>query len=223
VYSALVAGGTQLVPDLSDTTGEVIDLQDIASLRAIDIEGDRLTLGAMVRLQTIVDDSTMPTLLRNMARREGPNTFRHQGTVGGAIISANGESEFVAALLVHEAVVTIETPAGAHTMPLPDFLANVESSLRSGILTSVAVATSGKGADARVARTPADSPIVAAIARRDSAGALHLALCGVAPTPILVAADAQPETGPPDDFRGSSEYRAEMARILTERVLRELG
>ena len=217
---AILAGGTQLNPRL-EGVDEVVDLQAIG-LDQVSHGENRLSLGAMVRIQTIVEDEEAPPLLRVMANREGPNTFRNAGTIGGAIVAASPESELLAALLVYNAEVTIRTTAGGHTMPLADFLLDLVTHLRGGILTGVALETDGPAAHARVARTPQDSPIVAAIARAQANGSALLALCGVAPTPILVGPGDLAALDPPADFRGSSAYRKEMARVLAKRVLKEL-
>ena len=60
---------------------------------------------------------------------------------------------------------------------------------------------------------------MAALGRRAPDG-IRLALTGVAPRPVLVDAD-EPTAGldPPADFRGSSEYRLELAVTLSARVL----
>ena len=218
--TAILAGGTQLNTRLSGID-EVIDLQAVG-LDQLSHGQNRLSLGAMVRLQTIVDDEEAPSLLRQMAHREGPNTFRHAGTIGGAIVAANAESELVAALLVYNAEVTIRSAGGGHTMSLADFYGDVAGHLRGAILTGVALETDGPTAHERVARTPQDSPIVAAVARLQSDGAALLALCGVAATPILAGPDDIDDLDPPADFRGSSQYRKEMARLLAKRVLKEL-
>jgi CO/xanthine dehydrogenase FAD-binding subunit len=57
---------------------------------------------------------------------------------------------------------------------------------------------------------------VAAVARRDSNGALLLAFSGVASVPVLM--DDLETLAPPSDFRGSSEYRKAMAKSLDARV-----
>ena len=67
-----------------------------------------------------------------------------------------------------------------------------------------------------------DTAIVAAHARRDDDGTLRLALTGVGTTPSLVAPDDLDALDPPGDFRGSSEYRKEMAGILARRALAQL-
>ncbi len=218
--TAVMAGGTYLTAH-AEGVDEVVDLQAL-DLRGVAREGDWLTLGAMTSIQAVADAAGAPELLREMALREGPSTFRNQGTVGGAIVCANPESEFLAALLALEAEVTIVTLAGDRTLPLADFLADGRGSLGGGILTWVALATSGVTASERVARTPADQPIVAAVGRKTPQGRVLLALCGVAVTPVLVAPAEVASLNPPADFRGSSEYRREMAVLLAGRVLGQL-
>ena len=220
VRTKILAGGTHLVPNLAADVDEVVDLQ-AAGLDQIKREGGRLILGATVRLQSIVADEALPPLLRETARRAGPNTFRNQETIGGVIVTAAAESEFLAALLVHRATVTVETREGTRTLPLAEFLADVAAELQGGLLTGVSVDTGGETAHARVARTPEDSPIVAALARHAGPDT-YLALCGVGPTPLLVDRDELDTLEPPADFRGSSQYRKEMALVLVERVLKNI-
>lgn len=224
VSTAVVAGGTHLNARLGDATEEVVDLQAVG-LDRVESNGDRLALGAMVRIQTLVEDSRVPALVRDLAHREGPNTFRHQGTVGGLIAAADPGSELLAALLVFEAEVEIQSAGGARRLALPDFLAKKPAALEGGLLTSVSLAVTGQGAAERAARTPADSPIVAAVGRREKQGQIRLALCGVAKTPILVSPNAdqlKSQLNPPGNFRGSSEYRRQIAVVLARRVVAEL-
>jgi len=222
VPTTIIAGGTYVIPRMNEMVTEVVDLQAVG-LTEINFTGKGVTLGAMVRLQTIVDDDRAPALLREAARREGPNTLRNAATVGGTLASPHRESELLAALLVFDASVTIQTGAETKTVSLSDFLLDVPSALGGGLITAVSLATMGKTASARVGRTPADSPIVAALARRGDDGQVRLALCGVANTPILVAPDnVKAAVNPPSDFRGSREYRRQMAATLAKRVVSEV-
>ena len=234
VNTAIVAGGTYINAHLANRVDEVIDLQAVGLTEA-SYSSDRLTLGAMVRLQRIVEDSQAPALLRETAQREGPNTLRHAASVGGIVVGASKESELLAALLVFEAEVHVQYPSppphpprkrggDGGGIPLTDFLRDGPAALDGGIVTAVSLATTGKTASARVGRTPADQPIVAAVARLDPGGKLHLALCGVAHTPVLVDPhNVKAAVNPPGDFRGSSEYRRHMAATLAERVIGEVS
>jgi len=160
-----------------------------------------------------------------MARREGPNTLRNKATIGGIIVGADPESELLAALLVYQTMVTVQSSGGRRQIALPDFLSNVPAALDGGLIIEVSLATTGQGAGERVGRTPADHPIVAAVARQDNEQQIHLALCGVAQTPILVEPDMdqlKAALNPPNDFRGSREYRRQMAVTLSKRVIATL-
>jgi CO/xanthine dehydrogenase FAD-binding subunit len=218
--SIIVAGGTYIVPRIGDITNEVVDLQEMG-LTSITADALNMEIGAMVTLQMLVDHPKTPAILRDAAHREGPNTFRNAGTVGGAMVAPNKESEFVAALLVSGAQVTIQTLNGAKSLTLSEMLKDIPSALAGGIITAVTVEIGGQAAADRVARTPADSPIVAAVARQGQDGVLRLALCGVANTPVLVdpRSDIKAAVNPKADFRGSTEYRRQLAATLSRRVL----
>ncbi len=223
VKTALIAGGTYAVPRLPETVEEVVDLQNIKALTRIEHYARQMTIGAMVRLQRLVDDEQAPTVLRQAARREGPNTFRNVGTIGGVIATGDRDSELLAALLVFDAQVEVQTIGGSKKIPLQTFLRDIPAALAGGVITAVTVATTGIAAAERVARTPADTPIVAAVARKDENGEIRLALCGVDAAPVLVDPDnVKAGITPPDDFRGSREYRRQMAAVLSRRVLQAL-
>ena len=213
--AVVLAGGTRLNGDSSAERVEVVDLQAL-DLGGLQPEvGDLLRIGAMVTLQHLVDSSRVPGVVREAARREQPSTLRAQGTVGGCIVTGHPESELLAALLVHEAVVHVESRLGSEVVSLERLLD--ELPLGAGrVVTALTICTDGTAAAARTARTPADRAIVAAVARV-TGDVRRIALTGVAPVPILVQPDE--ELHPPGDFRGSSEYRAALAGVLMTRVV----
>lgn len=218
--TAVIGGGTYLTAHVPETVDELVDLQAVAGLDTVAYTGQGMTVGAMVRLQTLVDDERAPALLREAARREGPNTLRHAATVGGVVAGSDKESELLAALLVFEAEVQIQAGDGVKTIPLTTFWQDVPSALGDGLMTAISLTTLGKTASDRVARTPADKPIVAALARLGHDDQLRLALCGVANTPVLIDPDnVKAGINPPNDFRGSKEYRRQMASVLAQRVI----
>lgn len=215
----LLAGGTCLIGELDETIEALVDLQDLG-LDQFEIRSGQATIGAMTRIQELVDSPVLPELLCEMARREGPNTFRNAGTLGGVISLADWESELYGTLLVYQAEVTIETGDGKRQLPLANF--NIDQ-FENGLITSVSFQTDGKTGSARVARTPADKPIVAVIGRRKSNGEMIFAACGVASTPVVIDPEGLDLLEPPTDFRGSSAYRCQMVDVLTRRVVAQLG
>jgi CO/xanthine dehydrogenase FAD-binding subunit len=223
VNTAIISGGTHLVVNLSDMIEEVVDLQ-ATGLNEISYTGQGMIIGATVTLQSLVDDSQAPPLLREMAKREGPNTLRQAATLGGLVASPHKESELLAALLLFEAEIEIQSTGGRKTIPLPQFLRDIPTALGRGLVSTITLSTLGQTAADRVARTPADRPIVAVLARRGPDNQVRLALCGVAATPILLDSntDIKAAINPPSDFRGSREYRRQMAATLARRVLNSL-
>lgn len=172
-----------------------------------------------------------------------PETQRNTFTLGDLLVERNPQSPTLTLLLALGAVITRGDLDMRFTMAAwMGLQANV-----ARFLVGRMRITRGPG-DARVAyekvaRTPADLPIVGAVAyhappTNGHVGYTSLALCGVAsmPVPQPNVAQVYAETGdidralnnlildPPDDHWGSAEYRREMARTLSRRVLlRVLG
>jgi CO/xanthine dehydrogenase FAD-binding subunit len=129
VTTAVLAGGTSLVPAAADTVDELVDLQALA-LGGISHAGVQMQIGAATTLQELVDDEAAPDILRELARYEGPNTFRNAGTIGGVVAAGDGESELLAGLLVCNTAVTIQYSTHRDVFPLPDLLPNRAAKLQ---------------------------------------------------------------------------------------------
>ena len=216
--TAVLAGGTRLTCRADPTPVAVVDIQDLGLGAIGPGRPGVLVVGAMATLAELAGCEMAPAAVREAARRERPSTLRAQGTVGGCVASGDWDSELLATLLAHDATVSAVDPSGAGELPLADFLAGLPLP-RDRVVTAVSIRVDGTTAAARTARTPADRPIVAAVARRADDG-VRLALCGVAARPVLVADPAAVD--PPGDFRGSSEYRRHLAVTLSGRVIHDL-
>lgn len=220
--AALLSGGTGLVADLERRLRpEIATVIDISHLGLCYVRAGAglLHLGAGATLTDVLEnpvaDAFADGLLARAARGEGPVNLRNAATVGGIVATAEHDSEFYAALLALDAsVVTTD-----HEQPV--MLSALTAARR--IVLEVRIAThelhggAARGGHARLTRTPADRPIVAALAVRDTNG-LRIALCGVADHPVL----AGHEYAPYADFAGSAEYRRAMAEILAARAVDQL-
>lgn len=218
--AVVLGGGTRLSADPVPGPVQVVDLQALG-LDQIQASGDAtVRIGGMATLQQIAGSPALPAVLREAARRERPSALRSQATLGGCVAAREAASELLAALLAHDAVVGIIGQAGPVRRGLAEFLAGGPLG-RARIITEVTVCTSGAASAARTARTRADQPIVAAVARVTPSGERRLALAGVAAAPVLIDERAgwAAELDPPGDFRGSSEYRRALAVVLASRVL----
>lgn len=217
----IIAGGTTVTADSGRSPVVAVDLQAL-ELSGIDGDGQVLRIGAMTRLQEVVDSDLVPDVLGDLARRDAPNTIRNAATIGGTIGTADPESQLLAGLLAFDATVTLAR-AGSVTEHALDEILDDPSPARGAIITSVAIASNGHAAADRTARTPMDRPIVMAVAHRNRDGVVRLAMTGVAARPVIVEPDRIRELDPPSDFRGTSRYRSQIASVLAGRVLATLG
>lgn len=213
-----LAGGTAAVPTarkVSSTGVEMVDLQELG-LSKIVPSGDGLELGAMVRLSDLREHDQVPDLIKEAARRELPSALRNQATIGGTVGQADSDSTLLAALLVHDARIELH---GQPNVTLGDYL----SGDRGGLIIAVTIDPTGAGSLSSTGRTPADTPIVAALARSTSNGP-RLALTGVAATPIEVDATAPTSAlDPSGDFRGTAAYRTHLATVHSARALAKVN
>jgi len=214
---SILAGGTEIVARARANRSAPVELVDLQALELDEISDadGRVRLGAMTRLDDVTTDGRVGDLLADLARRELPSAMRNQATVGGTVATASPDSVLLAGLLVHDARVELHDGS---SLSLDQVLANGPG---GAIIVAVDIDPSGTGTITATGRTPADEPIVAAVARFTSAG-IRLALTGVAPTVIEVD-PTDPTSGlePPSDFRGSSIYRLNLAATLARRAIEE--
>ncbi|PIE80517.1 MAG: hypothetical protein CSA11_07910 [Chloroflexi bacterium] len=234
-----LAGGTKLIAD--DITDAVVDLQDLG-LNQANFAENQLEIGAAMKLAELTavlegqPDNTPPPLLLKAIHQAGANTYRNAATLGGSIASRLADSELLAALLALEATLVIHTPDTAE-MSLVAYLDAAERPF--GLITAIHIPwQTGDGSSGRVARTPADYPIVSVTVWQPTGSTPHLAATGVDVRPVRLAAAeqavadgvnehsvdaaaaaAKAQCTHPGDFRGDASYRADMAAVLTKRVL----
>lgn len=244
-----LAGGTALVASGRRDVEEVVDLRFLSLSyvcvqSATLCIGATTTLQQLVdhpELQTFASSVLVET-----AQAEAGRNLRNAATVGGTVASAGGDSFLLTALLALDAQLTIYAPE-SRQIPLAGFLAYRERLLDDGALIGevrlpLLIGPLGAAA-AAVGRTPRDRPIVCAVARFELASGIasnvRVALGGVARVPVRANATEQllerksfsdervgaavemaaDGLAPEDDFRGSAEYRREVAQVLARRAL----
>jgi CO/xanthine dehydrogenase FAD-binding subunit len=230
-----LAGGTLLIGQLE--TRQIRDVDGVVDLGGLGLsyihaQDDELHVGAMTTIRDLLAHPVAGELaggiLRRVARYEGPVNLRNAATLGGIVAAAEADSELYAALLALDASVVAHNAerevifALAPTTP-PLHAGEVGRGFSAagevgrGLITEIRIPlrplTSGH---ARIARTPMDRPIVAAVAVTGE-GVDRVVLCGVAARPIL---DGE-AMAPVSDFKGSAEYRREMAAVVRRRAQEE--
>jgi CO/xanthine dehydrogenase FAD-binding subunit len=203
-----------------------------------------LSLSAQASLQAVYEATAIPELLRHALTGATTWQKRNETTVEKTILSPSLAPQWVAALLALGARVAIQQEEQEE--PLPDFMRRKEPHNGKLLAVNLPLDVAGRvWGESHVARTPADEPIVAAIAVVDLIGdsvrQARLALTGVWREPVRLAQSAkllvegalngahiqqvvaavEREVTPRGDLRGSARYRRAMAAVLARRALNE--
>jgi len=230
-------GGGTVLTQLSDKSFAVVDLQALGldKLRKV---GNKLEIGASVTLQLLLESRFIPPALAAALRLETPLNLRNMGTAAGTLVTCDGRSPFVTAMLALDAKLTVdggpttEAGLGSTVIGLGDFLPLRAGYLRGKLITKIVIPLNVKLAFETVARTPADRPIVCATLAQWPSGRTRLALGGWGKMPIL-AMDGNEPSGVEEAARNafaeagdewaSAEYRSEIAVVLAKRCLEQLS
>ena len=188
-----------------------------------------LEIGATTTLQTIIDDAQVQAyadgvVVKAILDTASRNT-REAATFAGSIVASDGKSPLLATLFALGAQLTIRS-LRTQTVPLEEFSPQADTLILS--VTLPALPADAHAAYEKVARTPADLPIVC-VAALKTADVTRLALGGVGEQMVVIDAEsptieeavelAQASIEPPTDYFASGDYRREMIGVLVKRVL----
>ena len=250
----LLAGGTDLIIRLRDGTIRprvVVDVKGIAELDGEIREADGyLRIGAMTVMTDIAADELIRRdhqALAEAAAVVGAVQIRNRATLAGNICNASPAADTVPALLVDDARVVADGPAGTRRIPLDEFL------VRSGVTTLAAdelvtaielprpVTPRGTVHLRRTRRRGHDLASVTLACAVAPDGVTRMAYGSLGPRPLLVVdafglladpaasddakrarlaalfVDASPS---PTSMRSGPEYRLAMLQVLGLRAVR---
>ena len=233
VHTRPIGGGTALVPEASPDVQAVVDLSQLglSYIKTGEVAGNlkSLEIGATTMLQTLIDDACVQgyangVLVKALRDTASRNT-REAATLAGSIVASDGKSPLLATLFALGAQLTVRG-VREHTVALEEFSPHAGTLILS--VTLPALPAEARAAYEKVARTPADLPIVC-VAALLSADVTRLALGGVGDQMVVIDADtptmeeavelAQASIEPPTDYFASSAYRRAMIGVLVRRVL----
>jgi carbon-monoxide dehydrogenase medium subunit len=227
----------------------LVDINYVPELDYIKLDERGLRLGSLVRHTQLLASANVAAdvpLLIQAARHIGHVAIRNRGTCGGSVAHADPAAELPLALVALEATFHLTSRSGARVVPATEFFqgaystvlrddemiveivvpprrtgersAFLELTVREGDFAIVAIAALGHASDGRlsgvrVVWSGADFlPVVA-----DTTHLRDEPIESNAIEPIVN--EMVRELAPPDDIRGSGEYRREALRALTARAL----
>lgn len=169
--SIAFSGGGLLLGGVTLPYRSVVDLQDLAELKRLSIDGDTLRLGAGVSLEALIESDELSVELKQSLRRSLSPNLRNGVSLGESLMQPDVLTEWITALVALSAEVSHygfrkgTFSAQAQHLDLLEFLSKVSASgeTYAGIVAGLSLPVLRGRAylgQAELARTPADMPIV---------------------------------------------------------------
>ena len=128
-HAKIIAGGQSLMPMINFRLVKpsvLVDINRIPDLDTVEVRGDRVRIGALVRHRTTASDPVirqeLPVVheaMKNVAHM----TVRNRGTFCGSVCHADPAAEMPMMTLLLDGVVHIVSPRGERSLEAPEFLA----------------------------------------------------------------------------------------------------
>jgi carbon-monoxide dehydrogenase medium subunit len=236
----VLAGGQSLVPLLSMRLAApslLIDINGLPGLADVTVTGEGVRVGALARhadvLASVEARRTQPLLAMALSH-VAHATIRNRGTTVGSIVHADAAAEMPVVLMLLGGSLEVESSAGRRTIPADDlYLGPLESSLHHDEIAVSAFfpalpAGAGVAFD-EIARRHGDYAMCGAAALVDG-DTVRVGYLSVNDVPTVVDLTGVPlsdmgevaleQLEPAEDIHATAAYRAQLVRVLTERVVR---
>jgi carbon-monoxide dehydrogenase medium subunit len=201
----VVAGGHSLIPMMKLRLAQpelLVDINGLAELAFIKLDGDQLRIGALARHADLLDSEITGRhfpIFHDAERVVADPIVRLWGTVGGSLCQADPSEDLSAAFAAARATAVIKTPGGERTVPVREFHRGPYETVvgRGELLAEIRVPLRpGTGsAYEKVSRRVGDWSIAAsgAVLTLDETGTIHEAGLGLTAVGAehFVAAEAE--------------------------------
>ncbi len=248
----VMAGGHSLIPMMKLRMAEVphlIDLQDVAGLRGIEVGAEGIRLGAMVTQSEIIAHDGLAQaapILREAALQIADPQVRNMGTVGGNVANGDPGNDMPGLMQCLDAAFTLVGPDGERQVAARDFYEAAYMTAREDdeVLTAVTIPLpKGGHAYEKQKRKIGDYATAAAavqiLKEGGSCASASIAMTNLSDTPIFceeagaalvgstldaAALDAavaamQAAIDPSEDNRGPVDFKRHVAGVILRRAI----
>jgi len=249
--ASVLAGGTDLIVWLKENVAApraLVDIKGIKELAVLELKDGTLRIGARTTFTALIESKIVREkfpVLWEAARTVASVGVRNRATLAGNICSAIPCLDSAPALLVYEAVVVLQGPAGTRRVPITEWFVGLKKTARKPdeLVRGIELPLPKKhgGCYVKLGRYAGEDLAqvgLAILAFADNT--YRIAHCAVAPTPQRLAgveailagkplaaalirkagARADKDISPIADVRASKEYRQHMAGIMLTRGLK---
>jgi len=240
----VIAGGHTLVPVMKQRLASpphLVDLSHIEGLDTIEMKGRSLVIGATARhadvAKSAIVGEAIPALAE-LAGQIGDPAVRHRGTIGGSLANNDPAADYPSAVLALGA--TIKT--NKRSIAADNFFKGLfTTALEDGeIITAVSFPVPAKAGYAKFPHPASRFALTGVFVARTSSGDVRVAATGAFQSGVTrVAAIEQalksnwsdgalasvtiPSNGLLSDLHGSSDYRANLIKVMAQRAVLAAG
>jgi CO/xanthine dehydrogenase FAD-binding subunit len=223
-----LAGGT-VISRQTEAPVVVVDLQSLG-LGEILFSQFSCKIGAMTRLQDLVENPEVPEGLKKAAQRETNINLRRSATVGGVLASSDGGSPLLGALLALDAKLLWEP--GGNAIFLGEWLANDRKKSPGKLIISLEFSTPVEVNYDDIARSPEDKPQVFVVTAKWGTGEIRVVFGGSGKAPMLGSDGSKNLVSEIFDRysyaaamerNGYSEYQQSAIKTLIDRLVPKTG
>jgi len=221
--TAILGGGTWLVPDLDSGVRQarrVLDLAGLGLARLERLPGGSLRVGAMCTYAQLAH-APSPLLAMMAAQITGGAAIANQATIGGSLVAARAQSDAPAAVIAARAVALLASARGERRVAVHELAPR-----RDEILVALELPPPAPGNGYRKLKLGASSWPIATAAAAVGPDRAIVVLGGVSATPIRIEARRPDELvvtveHPLEDALAPAAYRAAVAAPLARRALED--
>ena len=239
-----LAGGQTLIPVMKQrlaAPSDVIDLAKIKELVGVDVSGDTVTIRAATPHYEVSSDGNLQRAipaLAYLASTIGDPAVRHRGTIGGSLANNDPAADYPSAVLALGA--TVKT--NKRSIAADDFFKGLfGTALEDGeIITAVSFSIPAKAGYAKFPHPASRFALTGVFVARTKAGDVRVAATGASQngvirvgaieaalkanwSPAALAGITIPASGLMNDVHGSSDYRANLIKVMAQRAVTAAG
>ncbi len=240
----VIAGGHSLIPMMKlrmADMGHLIDLQDIDALKGISVNGETVTIGAMVTQHELITNEALGRavpIIKEAALLIADPQVRYVGTVGGNVANGDPGNDMPGLMQCLNATFELSGPDGTRSVAAREFYEAAYFTARDDeeILTriSIPVPATGTGYAYEKQKRKIGDYATAAAAVMIGGDTASVAMTNLADTPIwsedagaaLAAGDVEGcvtamlgAIDPVADNRGPVEFKKHVAAVILRRAI----
>jgi aerobic carbon-monoxide dehydrogenase medium subunit len=239
-----LAGGQTLIPVMKQrlaSPSDVIDLGKIKELVGVEVSGDTVTIKAATTHHDVATNSAVQKAipaLAHLASVVGDPAVRHRGTIGGSLANNDPSADYPSAVLALGA--TIKT--NKRSISADDFFKGLfATALNDGeIITAVSFPVPAKAGYAKFPHPASRFALTGVFVVKTKAGDVRAAATGASQSGVMRVAPIEaalkanwsasaldalkiPASGLMSDIHGSSDYRANLIKVMAQRAVTAAG